>query len=261
MSVKRSNPPLHLTRTPLIYVVAQVRFSAVISMDKYVPDLQEKLRHQYPWFQHGKVQELAFQAQGAPNVTFSDRYEFLQRDKRTGLVLTSSSFALHTNQYSDYDSFEEEFSASLAALDEIVDLAIVERVGLRYVDLVRLGSGENWSHYINPGLLGLNTSEVGVTQLSSQYISVGKTDLGMLAFRYTQSESPMPPDLIPIALKFEAELLRPKEVGTILDFDHYSELTYDFDLTITVDTIGGLHDNLDRAFRSAVTLFALKKWE
>jgi uncharacterized protein (TIGR04255 family) len=261
MPIKRSNPPLHLSRTPLIYVVAQVRFSAIMAMEKYVPEIQEKLRQKYPWFQRSKIQEFAFQAQGAPNISFSDRYEFLQRDKRTGVVLMSNSVALHTNKYTSYEAFEQEFTSALGAIHESVGIGLVDRIGLRYVDLVRLGPNEAWSDYIKPGLLGLDAASVGVSQWTSQSVWVGKTEVGALAFRYTQSESPVPPDLTPISLQYEGELLRPKEVGAILDFDHYSEATREFELEPVIGAVGDLHDNIDRAFRSAVTPAALRKWE
>jgi len=261
MAVYRSNTPLHLRRTPLIYVVSQIRFSAVVSISKYVPAIQEKLRQQYPWFQEGKIQEFVFQAQGTPNVSFSDRYEFLQRDKRTGVVLTSNSVALHTNKYESYELFEVEFSTALNAIHETLGIGLVERIGLRYVDLVRLGANEQWSQYLNPGLLGLEPASVGMTSMTSQYVCMGKTDAGTLAFRHTQSENPMPPDLTPVALKYDEGLLTNKEIKTVLDFDHYSEETRDFDVESVIAAIGGLHDSLDRAFRSAVTPTALKKWE
>lgn len=261
MAVYRSNLPLRLSRTPLIYVVSQIRFSAVVSIGKYIPAIQEKLRQQYPWFQEGKIQEFVFQAQGTPSVTFSDRFEFLQKDKRSGIVLTANSVALHMNKYKSYDVFEAEFSTALSAIHEMVGIGLVERIGLRYVDLVRLGPDEQWSDYLNPGLLGLEATTVGMTSLTSQYHCMGKTDVGTMAFRYTQSENPMPPDLTPVALKYDGDLLNNKEIGTVLDFDHFSEQTRDFELEPIIAAIGGLHDNLDRAFRSAVTPAALNKWE
>jgi len=232
-----------------------------MSMEKYVPDIQEKLRQKYPWFQNSKVQELAFQAQGAPNISFNDRYDFLQRDKRTGVVLTRNSVALHTNKYSNFEVFQEEFSDALTAVHESVGLGLVERIGLRYIDLVRLDQKESWPDYIRTELLGLDAPSVGVSEWRSQFACIGKTDVGTLTFRYTQSERPLPPDLMLETLQYEGQLLRPQEVGTILDFDHHSEQTRDFELESVVAAIGDLHDNVDRAFRNAVTPAALRKWE
>jgi uncharacterized protein (TIGR04255 family) len=260
MAVKRSNPALHLSRTPLIYVVAQIRFSAIMAMEKYVPEIQEKLRHQYPWFQHSKIQELLFQGQ-SPNISFTDRFEFLQRDKRTGIVLTSNAVTLQTNKYTSFELFEQEFSDALCAIHERVGLGLVERIGLRYIDLIRLGENERWSDFLNSNLLGLDPTTVGVSGWMYQSISVGKTEVGTLAFRHTRSENPVPPDLNPITLNYEEELLRSKEIGAVLDFDHYSEATREFEVKTVMNALGDLHDNIDRAFRSAVTTAALRKWE
>ncbi len=261
MDVKRSHPALHLSRTPLIYVVAQIRFSAIMSMEKFLPDIQERLRHKYPWFNRAKIQEFAFQVEGSPSINLSDRFDFQQRDKRTGVVLSSNAVAFHTNKYATFEAFQEELTAVLGIINEIAGIGLVERIGLRYVDLIRLDAGETWPDYLQAGLLGLSPAAVGVQGWTSAFQSVGQTEVGMLALRCIQSQNPLPPDLMPVNLQYEAELLRPKEVGTILDFDHYSQITRDFDLEKIVAAIGDLHDNIDRAFRSAVTEQALKKWE
>jgi uncharacterized protein (TIGR04255 family) len=67
--------------------------------------------------------------------------------------------------------------------------------------------------------------------------------------------------LTPVSLQDEGDLLAPHEVGTVLDFDHYSEATREFELESVIGAVGDLHDNVDRAFRSAVTPAALRKWE
>jgi uncharacterized protein (TIGR04255 family) len=261
MNVKRTNPPLHLSRTPLIYIVTQVRFSAVVAIEKYVPAIQERLRKAYPWFLHSKIQEIAFQQQGAPSIDFNDRYEFQSRDKKTGVVLTKNSVALHTNKYSSFEKFLEEFYESLSTVHECVGLSLVDRIGLRYVDLVRLRENEGWADYLRPGLLGLDANAVGVQQWTSQFVTTGKTEVGTLAFRYLHSNRALPPDLTPETLNYEELLLKEGEVGAILDFDHYSESSQEFNLEAVIKIIGNLHDNLDRAFRDVVAPEAIKKWE
>ena len=42
----RQNPPLKLRYSPLVMVLAQVRFSPVLKMADYVPAIQEKLRRE-----------------------------------------------------------------------------------------------------------------------------------------------------------------------------------------------------------------------
>jgi len=86
-------------------VVAQVRFSAIIAIEKYVPEIQEQLRHKgFPRFLKGQVHEIAFQADGAPKFSAIDRFEFQDKDASLGIVLQSNSVAVHTNLYSNYET-------------------------------------------------------------------------------------------------------------------------------------------------------------
>ena len=43
--VMRTEPALKLERSPLILVLSQIRFSPVLKMADFVPDIQEKMRH------------------------------------------------------------------------------------------------------------------------------------------------------------------------------------------------------------------------
>ena len=48
---------------------------------------------------------------------------------------------------------------------------------------------------------------------------------------------------------------------TLLDLDHFSPATRDFDVDQVMAAMWELHENLDVSFRAAVTEHALKKWE
>ena len=260
--MKRSLPALRLPRSPLIYVVAQARFSAVVSVDTFVARVQEELRHKgFPRFIKGQVPEFTFVggALGAPKITFSDRYEFQSKDGDLGIVLTASSFAVHTNRYEDFGSFEKSLRIAADVVSSTLAPALVERVGLRYVDLIRLEETESWKDYLKSYLLGLEEEKVGVKDWTRKFEFIGTTDLGKLVVRCVQTDNSLPPDLQPPTLKY-SEMLRPGETGTMLDFDHFSETSMDFHTDAIVEKVGALHDHIDKAFRHAVTDEALKKW-
>jgi len=109
-------------------------------------------------------------------------------------------------------------------------------------------------------LLGLDPDDLGVTKWVSRYESLGATDLGKLVVRCSRSEQILPPDLSPASLDYSSIQLRPGEVVTLLDFDHFVEQSSDFKPEAVLSTIGDLHDSLDRAYRKAVTPQALVKW-
>lgn len=258
--VKRSLAPLHLKRSPLVIVLTQVRFSAVMAIDKFIPDIQEQLRHKgFPRFSKGQVQEFFLQPDAPPKFNMSDRFEFQDRDGATGVVLTPTSFAVHTNKYSRFEEFEDIVATTLVVVNRVLRLTLAERVGLRYVDLVRLSEGETWADYLQPGLLGIDSKVVGVEKWLSRYEALGTTSLGKLMVRCSQSEQILPPDLFPTTLNYSTSL-RAGETATLLDFDHFVEKSTDFDTRDIVTIIGELHDAVDVAFRHSVTANALSRW-
>ena len=67
LRMKRTHPPLRLPGSPLIYVVAQVNISAVVAIERYVPEIQERLRKSgFPGYTNVQVPEIIFETSGAP---------------------------------------------------------------------------------------------------------------------------------------------------------------------------------------------------
>ena len=258
--MRRNLPALHLRHAPLIYVVAQVRFSAIVAIEKYVPDIQEKLRHKgFPRFLKAQVQEVALQLDAAPKLSTSDRFEFQDKDASLGIVLQSNSVAVHTNRYSNYEDFEEHIKTALMAVNRVVGISLSERIGLRYVNLIRLKPNESWREYLHEGLLGLDSASIGVESWISNSQFIGKTHVGQLAVRCSRSGQPFPLDLLTDTLHYSLELAK-EEIVTTLDFDHFVEETTEFKVAKAVSTLEQLHESLDKVFMAAVTSDALAKW-
>ena len=231
-----------------------------MALEKFIPDIQEQLRHKgFPRFSRGQIQEVLLQADSAPKFSVTDRFEFQDKDGTVGVVLTPSSFAVQTNKYSRFEDFEDIIATTIVVINRVLRLTLVERVGLRYVDLIRRAENERWDDYLQPGLLGLDPSDVGVKTLMSRYESLGTTEIGTLVVRCSQSEQILPPDLFPTTLNYTSAL-KPKEVVTLLDFDHFVEKSGDFDTRSIIALIGELHDTVDLAFRKSVTSDALVRW-
>lgn len=262
--MKRTLSPLKLTRSPLVYVVAQVRISAVIAIDKYIPDIQEQLRHSgLPRFKREQVRHIRFDFGTEPKLNISERFEFQNRDETTGLILAPDFVALHTSRYENFEKFEETLRTGLEIIHKAIQISLVERLGLRYVDLVRVREGESLGDYLQPGLLGLDPAALGVRNMLSRFEFAGLTEVGKLLVRCSSAEGEeiLPPDLSPPSLKFGLKP-EPGETRYLLDFDHSSEgaETSDFNVQTVLDNMQQFHDNLDLAFRHAVTEKALAIW-
>lgn len=260
--MSRSLPSLKLHRSPLIYVIGQVRISAVISVGKYVPEIQEELRRKgFPRFKRSELREFRLDFGSEPKVTTVERFEFQDKEATSGILLSPDFVALHASRYDVYERFADTLAGALDVIHRVMEISLAERVGLRYVDLVRVGQGESLGHYLKPGLLGLDTTAMGVGKALSRFELVGLSEIGKLVVRAYNLEpgALLPPDLTPATLKQQVEI-SPDETPYLLDFDHYSDGPQDFSVGAVMETMRRLHDNLDRAFRAAVTDEALAKW-
>jgi uncharacterized protein (TIGR04255 family) len=240
----------------------QVRTAAVVSLERYVPEIQENLRRSgFPKFTKSRIHEIRFEADAEPKSSTSDRFEFQTRDGRTGVVLMANALALHTNTYQHFEDFLSTFERALGLINPVLSIEFAERLGIRYVDLVRLADGERFDQYMTGGILGPDPSSFGMARALSRFEMLGPTDVGTLALRQWQMSNGnfLPPDLLPSTLNHPTSLAA-DEVVSLLDLDHYAERQFDFELNEIKNLAWQLHDNLDRAFRGVVTEFALEKW-
>jgi uncharacterized protein (TIGR04255 family) len=262
--VKRTHQPLQLPRSPLIYVVAQVNISAVVAIERYVPEIQEKLRRSgFPGFANAQVPEFVFETPGArPVITPLSRFEFLDREGRTAIVLTSKSIAVHTNRYTTFDGFHAIIAMALETVHAAADLQLHERVGLRYVDLIELDAGQLRQDYLAQHLLGYDPAAIGVSESTFNFQFEGRTPYGQLIARHyaPQIANMLPPDLAGVSLNYAYRESPSLGRASLLDFDHAADHKGDFVVEEILATLENLHDGLDIVFRNSVTDYALKKW-
>ncbi len=233
-----------------------------MSLERYIPAIQEDLRRSgFPKFTKSKIHEIKFEAGEDPQANTSDRFEFQMRDGRTGVVLTANAVALHTNYYQHFEDFLGTFEKAVGLINPILRIDFAERIGLRYVDLVRPVNGETFDQYITEGILGPDPSSLGMVKSFSRFEMVGTSEVGTLALRHWQMSNGnfLPPDLLPSTLVHPTSLA-PDELVSLLDFDHFAERQFDFDADEIKTRAWQLHDNLDRTFRTVTKPFALDKW-
>ena len=160
-----------------------------MALEKFIPEIQEQLRKkEFPKFLKAQTHEFMLQAGAPPKFNISDRWEFQSKDSSLGIVLTTSSVAVQTNRYTNYERFEETIATALIVINRVLNIDLVERIGLRYVDLIRPSENETLADYLQPGLLGIKSGDVGVARWMSRYEAIGDTNLGKLIVKCSQSE-------------------------------------------------------------------------
>lgn len=252
---------MKLDRSPLVLVLAQIRFSTVLAMPKYIADLQEALRHKgFPKFMTLQTQQIQLAPDQIQMIT-SLRWAFVDKEATSAVIVAPDFVVLQTNKYDTFETFTAKLLEVLQAIKEVVAPALAERLGLRFVDLVRPAQTEALTDYLQPGLQGFAKGALAVRDLTYRFEAVGQTDAGTMVTRVLQTMdgSFLPPGLEAAGLQFAPEI-RKTELKTMLDFDHFTNEARDFVPERLVADMWALHDHTDNAFRASVTPHALEQW-
>lgn len=215
-----SNEYKKLSKQPLKLVLAEFRYSPVMEIGKFIPQLQEALRKTYPLPEKREDQVIHFQG-STLNVSHAERWIFLSGNRKSAVDITQERVVYYTTDYPRFDGFAEKCNEILRCFSSIVDPNLILRVGLRYSDLITLEKNETItkivdSHFAFPP----DIIEFG-QNLQQRNETIIKTEIGILAIRtlYGIHQLTCFPDLesMPVNIKKETE---PSE-RLILDFDHF----------------------------------------
>ena len=251
-----------LTSPPVVYVLGQIRFSTVLKMAEYIPAIQEALRTDYPRYEHQQIGALDIAtAAGPPTQTISSRWTFQHKDQHFGFILDQSSLLFHTNNYLDFPDFRDRLLDGAVKIHEIVNMPLIERVGLRYIDLITTQGGEALDKYVSPHLLGFSLPDLKLKSEVNQQVIGGKTRVGRLLVRFTRARhtTALPPDLVATALPMRRKP-DSKTESAFLDIDHFTQTNIDFDVDNLSRLTNRIQAPINKVFTAAVTDYALTQW-
>ncbi len=151
---------------PVVYVIVQVRFSPVLSLQTYVSQIQEHFRKNgFPAFSQrfnfqlavtlGGASEGEVSAPGIP-VERTLGYVFSNREGNQSFVLEQNGLTFHVTEYVDFPWFLNLFLEQLNHVNTIVNPDSSTRIGLRYIDAVLPQQGRDVQDYLVSGVLGLS---------------------------------------------------------------------------------------------------------
>ena len=131
-------------RNPLVNVVCQIRFPAILRISSESPSaFQEAIRHQYPIF--GTSQN-------------NGAYHFFSEDQNWQLVLEKDSVTLNARRYDRWETFQSLLEGPLKAFCQHYQPSFFSRVGLQYRNIIRRSSlniqTKDWGKVLNPQATG-----------------------------------------------------------------------------------------------------------
>ena len=250
-----------LAKSPLVYVVAQVRIGAVLKMAEYVPEIQERMRKVgYSLYRPSEVRELEF-GPGETKTRVTHQWAFDRIDRTAGFSLQTGAVAFQTTAYDTHNAFFAHLRQGLEIVQDVVGIAASERLGLRYVDAFQASADHALGDYLKEGLRGVALEHIGARQPKSFTNLIMETDVGgRLVVRIgLNPEGMLPPNLVPQDLISEQAFDAGKPIG-ILDYDHFVEKFEEFSIDGAMDRFNGLHGILSDVFRETVSDFAMEDW-
>lgn len=250
-----------LEKSPLVYVVAQVRIGAVLKMTDYIPEIQERMRKaSYSLYRPSQVRELEIGPSGT-ETRITGKWAFDRIDRTTGFVVQADSVAFHTTIYDTHEIFFTNLQQGLQIVQDVVGIEASERLGLRYVDAFQAAAEHKLADYVKEGLRGVDLEHIGARKPQSFTSLIADTDVGgQLVVRIALStRGVLPPNLVPQDLVSAKTFDEGKPIG-ILDYDHFVEKPEEFSVEGAIERFGGLHGILSHVFHETVSDFALEDW-
>src|SRR5688572_4160776 len=125
----RSLPPLRLSETPLVHVLAQVRFPTIPHLEEGSEAVQAVLRAGgYPRVARSVAQHIHIDVGSPPRVEQLPRWSFFDVKRRTSVLLASDFVSLHTNRYESFEGFIDGLFPVLEAVGAAFDIPLFDRL-------------------------------------------------------------------------------------------------------------------------------------
>lgn len=260
-----------LSKSPITYVLAQIRFTNIESIEKYIPELQEAIRQQFPFFKKITIQAIDFRNSQQPMVSAVNQWHFMDKDSVTGIILDGASLGIHTSRYDQFPNLQKQLEHVLVEFNKILKISLCVRLGLRYINLIQ----SHLSMYVQPALLGFHLEKdshfekknflirTELTQKSkSGIIKIKSSHVGSKDITPIDQNLFVPPDMANVAdyLSFDHHK-KPSDEFVIIDIDHFNEKNESFDVKEIIKNLVNLQDAVYNAFCSAVTPKALADWK
>lgn len=257
-----------LSKAPVCFTLAQMRFNPVLVMEPFLPALQEAFREiGFPDYAQTKVQALEVApSEGGMAVREQAITRRVYRNKAQTAAFLLDTDAL-TFELTDYPVFEEFSNTFLHALEIVHRHRAIEycdRLGMRMLDAVQPLEGETLEQYLVPQALGF-VGLIGEALEHQQTLteSLFKNGSRMLLVRTVRIPHGVaaPPDLTPLRLKLAKRFSAHPSETVMLDCDSFDSERIDFSVQVAKDELAELKSALSHSFKVLVTQHALKSWE
>lgn len=197
--------------------------------------------------------------QPIPQQVFNTFPRWTSRNKRTALSIRPDSLVVETTDYGNYDRVRDLLDVALSARLTVATPAGVERIGLRYIDEIRVPSDNGgvmptWEQWVDPSLLGPAHIGSALSLMPALneglFVFSGESNRALVLRYGAQSD---------YAVQSTPELRRPlPPPGPLfkLDIDSFwqsGDEVPEFDKNLILEQADALHEPVRGVFESLIT--------
>lgn len=245
-----------LRDAPLVRVIAQVRFSPILSVQKaeFIAPFQEAIRSDYPVLRKENAQSLLVGPQGLAAGQKQVAWRFADIDGAWRVSLAPEFVALEATAYTSRGDFIGRVKTVLEAAGEHIGPAVVQRLGLRYIDRVTGEALGDIAKLVRPEMLGIASTPLSRQarhELSEALLAIPGGEKQLLA-RWGH---------LPAGGTVDPNAIEPiDERSWILDIDMFSPQQRRFAADELIGDLEGFAERLYTMFRWAVTDEFLRRY-
>lgn len=242
---------------PLEFVAAEVRFpySPKLGRHESFDILVDLLGDVFPIPDREEQREFAVGPQGVQAAEPQVTYRLLAKDRMSSVTVGHSRVNLEVTNYQEYREFRQLIRRALDALDTFGVVVGVERVGLRFIDEVRVPSvqtASDWRGYIADEFLGpLVLSNEGTVENLEGIVEMKTHAETHLVLRYASLHGAGVVGGGPLRRR------KPPSSGPffVIDTDSFWQgpEIMDFDVESVLDVFDDLHEPVGAIFHRTIT--------
>lgn len=245
-----------LSRSPLVRVVAQVRFASVLRIDtkEGITGFQDRIRRDYPLFEPIAAQHMQLEIGASGPVVRSlpsTVLRFSDAARTTQLSLTTETVTLEAMAYEGRKRFLARLFEILVRIEEEFAPGLALRIGLRYVNRI---DDENaltrLPELVASNLIGVVQPELRTLVIQALSEALVRVEEGCMTLRW---------GILPPNATFDPILLAPVNRNTwLFDMDVFSDDQRLFSGAELGQLFQSLSERAYAMFRYAITPTGLK---
>lgn len=242
-----SEPSEPLAHAPVALAICQVNYNDAGELSRRDARIVQKEvgRGAWPALQAVQIVTGVISQAGLGAQPARQGWRLVGKDQTSAMSINPESVSLEVQKYPGWSSFQQDLRSLLRSIGEVVDPDKVARVGVRYLNQIKIPDGASgWQGLIPDELLGASLHprlRDGVIATENKMV-LAIDDQVRCLFRYGQFTDVDGQD------------------GYLLDYDVYREQEIEFDADSLVHTAKALHSVAWSLFRTTTTEELIKSF-